>query len=209
MCHNPSSYVFEADVGCTVVVVVVEDDSGARPGGNGAPSAGIVVSIGAIESGINVAEVTGKTVEVTITAWADNELDAGGLVEVKVGVEEVRSMVVKAVEVCVINSVVDNDKTVLSASTTGYKGFEDAADDCKDGDNVAVKSLVTLTLMVSAGSDMLTTAVETITSVEGGSVTVGAVTVSVWSKVWIIVVAADILGSEDVAAEPPSTATTE
>ena len=51
---------------------------------------------------------------------------------------------------------------------------------------------------------------EVTTSVEGGTVTVGAVTVSVCSVESNIVVAAGKSDNDDVAAaEPPSTATTE
>ena len=39
--------------------------------------------------------------------------------------------------------------------------------------------------------------------------TAGAVTVSICAVVWIIVVKADGLDSDDVAAEPPSTGTME
>lgn len=68
---------------------------------------------------------------------------------------------------------------------------------------------MTLTSTVFAGSDVVSVATDVIVWVEGGSVVGEAVTVSVWSDVCIIVVMTGALAEEDVAAEPPSTATTE
>ena len=50
---------------------------------------------------------------------------------------------------------------------------------------------------------------EVIVSVEGGSVVGEAVIVSVCSDVCVTVMTTGALAEEDVAAEPPSTATTE
>lgn len=75
--------------------------------------------------------------------------------------------------------------------------------------DIGLGDWVTLTSTVFAGSDVVSTAVDVIVSVEGGSVIAGAVMVSVCSEVCIIVVTTGALADEDAAAEPPSTATTE
>lgn len=94
------------------------------------------------------------------------------------------------------------DDGMSPALTTVYAGFDDNDDtDEEEIVTVSVRSWVTLISTVFAGSVDITVSVDTT------NVTVGAVTVATWSTVRITVVAAS--WGVDVAAEPPSTATTE
>lgn len=113
---------------------------------------------------------------------------------------DVQSTVVKSVEVVVVAASAGG---ALSLTTT-YPVFAGK-------DVVFVMSCVTTTSTVFTGPEPVTSCVAMMVSIDGGSVTAGAVTVTVSSEVCNIVVACGgaALGVEDVAAAPPSTATTE
>lgn len=115
----------------------------------------------------------------------------------------VQSMAVRVVEVVVMEIIAGEEEGVSSLTTT-YLSFEGR-------EVVFVMSLVTKTSKVFAGSELVTTFVVTIVSIEGGSVIAGAVTVTIAAEAFIMVVAGGIgaaLGV-DMAVVPPSTATTE
>ena len=80
-------------------MIVVEDDSGAKPSSNGAASTGIVESLGDVEGDIRAAEVAGTTCGVGDVNGVDNLLEEVIVGEVRLGVEETRSRVVNEVEV--------------------------------------------------------------------------------------------------------------
>ena len=82
-------------------MIVVEDDSGAKPSSNGAAPIGTVVSLVDAEGGIRAAEVADKICEVGDVVGMDSLLDEVIMGEVRLGVEEMRSRVVNAVEVLV------------------------------------------------------------------------------------------------------------
>lgn len=62
---------------------------------------------------------------------------------------------------------------------------------------------------VFAGSNSLTVSVATIVSINSGMLLGGAVTVTMLSDVWMRVIVSGTGAAGGVAAEPPSTATTE
>lgn len=66
-----------------------------------------------------------------------------------------------------------------------------------------------MTSTVFPGSNSLTTFVATTVSIDGSKLLVGAVTVTMLSDVWIRVRVSGTGVAGGVAAEPPSTATTE
>jgi len=131
---------------------------------------GVVVAMEAeVEVGVKVRVENGPGVVVKMEAEVE--------VELKVRVDEVQLIVVEVVEVSVVYRLVSAIVGVAPASTTVYVDFGDDLVNRRDVDKV------TLILTVLAGSDVLTSAVDTIVSVEAGKVTAGAVTVSVWSEV--------------------------
>ncbi len=194
MCHIPLSYVFNVVVGCIMDVVNPEEDGGADPTGRGAPTGGISVPIGAIDWGSRAECTTGEVVIVDeislmevesigmlgVTVTEDGsgfavdievEADVGGAIEV------VWATVTEAVEICVLKMIAVTDDGVSPTLTTVYTGFADVVADGEEDGTVFVKSRVTLTWTVFAGSSSLTTAVDMSVSVDAGSVTAGAVTV--------------------------------
>ena len=215
MCHSPLSYVLEVVVDCDVEMAVREEmavtveKGGARPTGKAAASGGITVFGGTEVVGI------GSDVPVTANA-AGGDVKLGDVASVERVTEEVASTVVEAVKMWVVDPAMGSDDGVFSMLTTAYLGLEDVSEDDgavgeedDDNDIVLVMSRVTLTPGISTVSDALTTAVDVTVCVVGEIVTVGSVIVLVWSEVWTTVVVAGVLDSDDVAAEPPSTATTE
>lgn len=131
---------------------------------------GVVVAMEAeVEVGVKVRVENGPGVVVKMEAEVE--------VELKVRVDEVQLIVVEVVEVSVVYRLVSAIVGVAPASTTVYVDFGDDLVNRRDVDKV------TLILTVLAGSDVLTSAVDRIVSVEAGKVTAGAVTVSVWSEV--------------------------
>ena len=189
VCHLPSSYVLDVVVGKVLCVVMVEEGGGSSPAGATHPaSAGGAVSVA---GSAYWREIEG-TAEVVFVFEVDVLVDSEE-------VEVVQSTDVNAVEVSVTKATA-GDGASSSALMTLYDGGE-------VGDGVFVMSSSILT--VFAGSDSLTTIVDTTVSVEAGRVLVGAVTVSVCSDVCVIVLTAGALAGGGVAAEPPSTATTE
>lgn len=136
-----------------------------------------------VEDGPGVVAAMEAEVEVGVKVRVENgpgvvvKMEAEVEVELKVRVDEVQLIVVEVVEVSVEYRLVSAIVGVAPASTTVYVDFGDDLVNRRDVDKV------TLILTVLAGSDVLTSAVDTIVSVEAGKVTAGAVTVSVWSEV--------------------------
>lgn len=93
---------------------------------------------------------------------------------------------------CVVESIAGGGEDVLAASTTTY-------DNTVTGEGILVISFVTLISTVLSGFASLTTFVATIVSIEGGELLAELVTVKV----------SGVGRADGVAAEPPSTATTE
>lgn len=86
--------------------------------------------------------------------------------EVGTAIKEVRSIVTKAVEICVVETIVVDKDVVPPALTIAYAGSFDGVVDGEEASMVFVKSWVTLTWTVVAGSDTLTTAVDMTVSVD-------------------------------------------
>lgn len=103
--------------------------------------------------------------------------------EVGTAIDEVLPTVTRAVEICLVEMIPVADDGIPPALTIVYTGFVDAVTDEEEARTVFAKSKVTLTRIVFAGSDSLTTAVDMTVSVDPGSVTAGAVIVWVKSEV--------------------------